>query len=100
MVTSLSFRLRRRSLLTEFSPLPSLIDVEVPLTPDLQTKLTRLAAQQGRPSVALVVEAVERLVNYDEWFLREVNKGLAAADRGELVDHADIRKMIDQRYPG
>jgi predicted transcriptional regulator len=46
------------------------------------------------------VEAVERLVNYDEWFLREVDKGLAAADRGELVDHADVRKMIDQRYPG
>jgi predicted transcriptional regulator len=74
--------------------------MEVPLNPDLQTKLTRLAAQQGRPSEALVVEAVERLVNYDEWFLREVDKGLAAADRGELVDHADVRKMIDQRYPG
>jgi predicted transcriptional regulator len=38
-------------------------------------------------------------VNYDEWFLSEVNEGLAAADRGELVDHADVRKMIDQRYP-
>jgi len=59
-----------------------------------------LAAQQGRPGEALVVEAVERLVNYDEWFLREVNEGLAAADGGELVDHADARKMIDQRYPG
>ena len=74
--------------------------MEVPLTPDLQTKLTRLAAQQGRPSEDLVVEAVERLVNYDEWFLREVNKGLAEAERGQLVDHADIRKMIDQRFPG
>jgi predicted transcriptional regulator len=40
------------------------------------------------------------MVNYNEWFLREVDKGLAAADRGELVDHADIRKMIDERYPG
>jgi predicted transcriptional regulator len=49
--------------------------------------------------VALVVEAVERLVNYDAWFLREVDKGLAAADRGELVDHADVKKMIDGRYP-
>jgi predicted transcriptional regulator len=74
--------------------------MEVPLTPDLQAKLTRLASQQGRPSESLVVEAVERLVNYDEWFLREVEKGLAAADRGELVDHADVRKMIDERYPG
>jgi predicted transcriptional regulator len=80
--------------------MPSLIDMDVPLNPDLQAKLTRLAAQQGRASEALVVEAVERLVNYDEWFLREVDKGLAAADRGELVEHSDVRKMIDQRYPG
>lgn len=74
--------------------------MDVPLNPDLQAKLSRLAENLGRASEALVVEAVERMVNYDEWFLREVDKGLEAADRGELVDHADIRKMIDERYPG
>jgi predicted transcriptional regulator len=47
-----------------------------------------------------VVEAVERMVNYDEWFLREVQKGLAAANRGELIDHDEVRKLIDERYPG
>jgi predicted transcriptional regulator len=74
--------------------------MDVPLDPDLQAKLKRLAEQQGRASTALIVEAVERMVNYDEWFLHEVDKGLAAADRGELVDHSDVRKMIDERYPG
>jgi predicted transcriptional regulator len=74
--------------------------MEVPLNSDLQAKLSRLAAQQGRASEALVVEAIERMVSYDEWFLREVDRGLAAADRGELVDHSDVRKMIDERYPG
>jgi predicted transcriptional regulator len=73
--------------------------MEVPLTPDLQKKLSRLAAEQGRDSQSLVVEAVERLVNYDEWFLREVEKGIAAADRGELTEHEEIRKLIRQRYP-
>ena len=81
--------------MTPSVPVPSLVSVDVPLNPDLQAKLTRLAEQQGRASSALIVEAVERMVNYDEWFLREVDKGLAAADRGELVDHADVRKMID-----
>jgi predicted transcriptional regulator len=80
--------------------LPSLLLIDVPLNPDLQAKLGRLAAQQGRASEALVVEAVERMVSYHEWFLREVDKGLAAADRGELVDHGEVRKMIDERYPG
>jgi predicted transcriptional regulator len=74
--------------------------MNVPLNPDLQAKLVRLAVKQGRDSEALVVEAVERMVNYEEWFLREVHKGLAAAERGEFVDHADVRKMIDHRYPG
>ena len=74
--------------------------MEVRLNADLQEKLTRLATQQGRDSESLVVEAVERLVNYDEWYLKEVEKGLAAADRGELLDHEDVRKLIDSRYPG
>jgi predicted transcriptional regulator len=74
--------------------------MDVELTPDLEAKLARLAADQGRDTKALVREAVERLVNYDDWFLREVEKGLAAADRGEFIEHEEIGKLIDRRYPG
>ena len=74
--------------------------MEVDLTPDLEAKLTRLAAKQGRDTRALVREALERFLDYDEWFAREVEKGVAAADRGELSEHADIGRLIDQRYPG
>jgi predicted transcriptional regulator len=74
--------------------------MDVSLNPDLQAKLRRLAEQQGRACTALIIEAVERMVNYDKWFLREVDKGLAAADSGRLVDHSDVRKIIDERYPG
>jgi predicted transcriptional regulator len=77
-----------------------LVVMEIPLTPDLQAKLNRLASKQGRPTEALVVEAVERMVNYDEWFLREGQKGLVAADRGELVDHDEVRKLIRERHHG
>lgn len=73
--------------------------MEVNLAPDLQAKLSRLAAERGSDAQTLVQEAVERFVDYDEWFLREVEKGLAAADRGELVDHQDIGKLIHSRYP-
>jgi predicted transcriptional regulator len=74
--------------------------MEVDLTPDLEAKLTRLATQQGCDTKALVREAVERFVNYDEWFVHEVEKGLAAADRGEFIEHEEIGKIIDRRYPG
>jgi len=72
----------------------------VRLKRDLQEKLARLADQQGRDSESLVVEAVERLVSYDEWFAQELEKGIAAADRGEFIAHEDIRKLIDGRYLG
>jgi predicted transcriptional regulator len=74
--------------------------MEVPLTPDLQKKLSRLAAEQGRAADALAAEAIERLVNYDEWFLREVDKGIEAAAAGKFVDHETVAKLIDERYRG
>ncbi len=49
---------------------------------------------------AVVQEAVERFVEYDEWFLCEVEEGLAEADRGEFIEHEDVRKLVDRRYPG
>jgi predicted transcriptional regulator len=70
--------------------------MEVNLNPDLQARLAHLAAQQGRDTEALVLEAVERLVDYDEWFIREVEKGLAAADRGEFIDHDEIGRRINR----
>lgn len=74
--------------------------MEVRFDAQLEEKLARAAAKQGRASEALVVEAVKRMLSYDEWFLAEVEKGIAAAERGELLDHEDIRKLIDGRYPG
>ena len=74
--------------------------MEVRLDPELQEKLSRLASEQGRDSEALIVEAVERMVNYDEWLLQQVEEGLAAADRGEFVENEEVKKLIDRRYPG
>jgi len=32
--------------------------------------------------------------------LSEVEKGIAAADCGDLIDSSEVREMIDRRYPG
>jgi predicted transcriptional regulator len=74
--------------------------MEVPLSPEVQAKLSRIAAERGSDTKALAQEAIERFVDYDEWFVREVGKGLAAADRGELIDHEEVGKLIDRRFPG
>ena len=70
------------------------------LPPELESKLARVAAERGCDAEALAREAIERFLDYDTWFLQEVNKGLAAADRGDFIEHDDVRKLIDRRYPG
>jgi len=72
--------------------------MEIHLSADLQAKLTHLAAQEGRDSGTLIVEAIERMVEYDQWFLSEVEKGIAAADRGEFMEHDDVIKLVNTRY--
>jgi len=73
--------------------------MEVNLSPELEAKLNRKAAEEGRDRQSLVQEAVARLLDYDEWFIREVEQGLAAADRGEFIEHDEIGKLTDSRYP-
>ena len=63
--------------------------------PVLQEKLERVAADEGRGE-APVKESVERMLGYDEWFLGEVERGIAAADTGKLLDHEEVRKLIDR----
>jgi predicted transcriptional regulator len=74
--------------------------MEVRLPQELESKLAEMAAQQGRDVGVLVEEAVERMLADEEWFGAEVDKGLAAAARGEFVEDDEIRRMIDSRYPG
>ena len=63
--------------------------MEVRLNPELQAKLTRLATEQGRDSEALVVEAVERMVNYDEWLMRVRWTDPAVSDLTHICDYIE-----------
>jgi predicted transcriptional regulator len=69
--------------------------MELKLSPELQAKLERVASQQGRDSESLVHEAVERLVRYDEWFIQQVEKGLAQIDRGEVLEHDEVAARME-----
>ena len=73
--------------------------MEVHFSPELEGQLTRLAAEQGRNAESLVCEAVERFVGHEQWFVAAVEKGIAAADRGEFVEHAEVGRLIDSWSP-
>jgi predicted transcriptional regulator len=71
--------------------------MEVHLNPDLQAKLSRIAAARGSDAELLAREAIERFVDYDEWFIRKVEKGIASADRGELLSHEEVGARLEKR---
>jgi len=71
--------------------------MEVILSPDLQAKLTRIAHERGTDAQALAREAIERLIDYDDWFVREVEKGLAQIERGDVLSHEEVGARLEKR---
>jgi predicted transcriptional regulator len=41
-----------------------------------------------------VLEAVERMIEYQGWFRREVETGLAQVERGETLSHEEVGRRI------
>jgi predicted transcriptional regulator len=74
--------------------------MEVHLEPETQDKLTRIAAERGRDAETLAKEAIERFVDYDDWFLRAVEKGLAQIDRGRVLTHEETGMRIEKLLAG
>ena len=71
--------------------------MELNVPPDLEIRLARAADRRGIAAEALALEAIERAVEYDDWFLREVEKGLAQIDRGEVLTHEDVGVRLEKR---
>ena len=71
--------------------------MELHLTPEKEALLRQLAARTGRPTADLLEEAVDRFLDYDAWFIREVEKGQAQARGGEPIDHDAVVVRIEQR---
>ena len=71
--------------------------MEVRFTSDQETKLTELALRTGRGTDELLQEAVDRLLEYNVWFEQKVSASIAQADRGELIDHNDVRVRVMKR---
>jgi len=70
--------------------------MEIVFTQELENKLCRLASKEGRDSASLVVEAVERLVDYDAWFLAEVDKGLVQIEAGRTLSHDEMGSRLQR----
>jgi predicted transcriptional regulator len=74
--------------------------MEVTLSPEQQAKLTRLAQARGTDAQALAREAIERLLDYDDWFVREVEKGMSQIDSGRTLSHEEVGLRLNKHLTG
>jgi predicted transcriptional regulator len=79
-------------------PYAGLMNLQVP--PELEAKLTRLAAETGRTADQVALDLLASSVDHGEWFRSEVEKGRSAAREGRMLEHDDIVARMDQRYRG
>jgi len=54
-------------------------------------RVGRMAEAMDRPRAWLMAHAIRKFVEQEEWFIREVEHGIEAADDGRLKAHADVK---------
>ena len=69
----------------------------VRLDDETLARIGQMADAMDRPRAWLMAEAIKQYVAREEWFIREVEKGIKAADEGRLIDHADVRAKWEAR---
>jgi predicted transcriptional regulator len=74
--------------------------MNLPVPPELESKLRHLAAETGRPVDQVALDLLTSSVDHDEWFRREVEKGRLSAREGRLLDHDEVTSRLDLRYRG
>jgi RHH-type transcriptional regulator, rel operon repressor / antitoxin RelB len=63
----------------------------VRVTPQVKRRLESVALRVRRSKSFLAAEAIEEFLAVQEWQIGAVKEGVAAADRGDLVPHEDVR---------
>jgi predicted transcriptional regulator len=74
--------------------------MEVRLNPEKEARFAQIATQRGLKAGELAEQVLSHYLDDDVHFVDAVNAGLAAADRGEFVEHeevwANVEKMLRQ----
>jgi predicted transcriptional regulator len=70
--------------------------MEIRLQAEKEAQLAQIAAQRGLKADELAQQVLSRYLEDDTRFIEAVNLGLAAADRGEFVEHDEVGARIRQ----
>jgi predicted transcriptional regulator len=72
--------------------------MEVHFSPDVETRLQQVASANGKDVEQLVQETVNRMLENQARFIAGVQRGIEQADRGEFVEHQEVRNRIDRLF--
>ena len=85
-------------ILTVVLEISILKTMEVHFSPDLETKLNRVAAENSSDTDGYVQQLVEHYLDHDAWFRQNVKKGLEQLDRGEYLTHEAVGERIERIF--
>ena len=60
-------------------------------------RIDGLAHAMSRSRAWVINHAVERYLDYEEWFVAEVKRALKEAERGQVVEHDTVRKRWERK---
>jgi predicted transcriptional regulator len=70
--------------------------MEVRLEPEKEAQLAQIAAHRGMNPGELAQQVLSHYLEDDSHFVEAVNLGLAAAQRGEFVEHDEVGKKLKE----
>ena len=70
--------------------------MDVHFTPEKEAQLKRFAASKGKDAAQVVEETVALMLERQAQFIEGVNRGIEAAERGDLIDHDEVVNRIDR----
>ena len=68
--------------------------MEIQFTPEQEARLSQIANYNGTPAGQLVKQAALRLVEEDEQYQADVDGAIQQADRGQFIDHEEVKARI------
>jgi predicted transcriptional regulator len=72
--------------------------MEVQFTPEQEAQISQIASYNGTPAEQLVKQAALRLVEEDAAFRAGVRRGIEQADRGEFIEHDEVKTRIRRLF--
>ncbi len=72
--------------------------MEVHFTPEQEARLHQMASKAGTNPERLVKDVLDRYLDDEARFLAAVEKGIAAAERGEFVEEAEMDARVERMF--